>query len=684
MFFNLDRCLQCRTPNNPGNLYVKPTKFWFCSEECASDAVTDMVPKEYQNGLYRTNDDYPPIKELKKALEEKVNTGDMSQDKGQHAYVSQSMAIWNEYDAKKKAAWAKASKDMLNRVREEWDFVLKKRAEDEAEAAEKERQKQLIESEREAIRMERENERKARELERDRERQERDDEKRRVEDEKLVEKERMRIEQDDARKPRKIPDILRFEHTHILGGSGAGKSTLIIREFFNIIGSIGTAYGLPWQRRPSVVLIDPKGTLADRLARFEGYYEDQLIYIDPTIYPCALNMFAKPKRTYTQEFQDQMETLTCSLLQYIFSSKGAALTDKQSTAFSYAIRLISSIPDADIRTLSALLLDKPNHKIGGVRPDSPFKPYIDRLDPTARAFFENRFYDATDYAPTKDQIATRIDGLLRVPTFQKMFFCKENTLDMFSLLQTPCKVVLIGIPIGKLGEENTTLLARYMVALVVQGIFERSVLPKSEWLPSFLIIDEAQLVMDEIKTPQLFNLAREYRLGVTIAHQNIEEQLSDALFSTISSSTRTKYASTASGRDAAMMARNMRCDPGFILDQPITDKHGSFACYSRGITPHPFSYGLNFEKDNQFPMVNDERFSFKLMCMKYQYGAQERAPEEARPPFSQSQTAETHEGSSKPEPSCVVTSPPAHADADPIVPEEKQKDKPKPWRPKKR
>jgi hypothetical protein len=42
--------------------------------------------------------------------------------------------------------------------------------------------------------------------------------------------------------------------------------------------------------------------------------------------------------------------------------------------------------------------------------------------------------------------------------------------------------------------------------------------------PAFLIIDEAQDVIDEVKTPELLEQSREFKLGVTIAHQNMWRQ----------------------------------------------------------------------------------------------------------------------------------------------------------------
>jgi len=177
------------------------------------------------------------------------------------------------------------------------------------------------------------------------------------------------------------------------------------------------------EEAPSIVVIDPKGTMVDQLRRLDcfAFYPDEmndcdrLVIIDPTLFPAALNMFAPPKRKYPPEIAQQLENNAISLFQYVFSSKGSALTDKQLTCFSYAVSLMFKIPCATIHTFLDLMNDKPIPKVGGMRPDSPFKLYIDELRPTAKRFFYNSFYDITEYGATKDHktITTRRLPLLR-------------------------------------------------------------------------------------------------------------------------------------------------------------------------------------------------------------------------------------------------------------------------------
>ena len=131
--------------------------------------------------------------------------------------------------------------------------------------------------------------------------------------------------------------------------------------------------------------------------------------------------------------------------------------------------------------------------------------------------------------------------MLRFPAFDAMFSTPENKIDMFDHLQNG-RIVLISSPKAILGTEGSQLFSRYMVALTLQAAFERITVPRQQWHPALLVIDEAQDVVDEVKTQELLQQAREFKLGVTIAHQQIKGQLTEALFSTISANTRIKYA----------------------------------------------------------------------------------------------------------------------------------------------
>ena len=158
--------------------------------------------------------------------------------------------------------------------------------------------------------------------------------------------------------------------------------------------------------------------------------------------------------------------------------------------------------------------------------DSPkerrFYPHMQKLgerDAGARRFFENDFY-TTGFSETRQQIKTRLYEILSKPELMEMFAAGQNKLSIFDCLQQR-KMVLINTAMPQLGSKASQLLGRYFIAATLNAAFARAAIPKSQWTPAFLIIDEFQDFADEAKTPELLRLAREYNLGVIIAHQNM-------------------------------------------------------------------------------------------------------------------------------------------------------------------
>ena len=68
--------------------------------------------------------------------------------------------------------------------------------------------------------------------------------------------------------------------------------------------------------------------------------------------------------------------------------------------------------------------------------------------------------------------------------------------------------------------------------------------------------------------------------------------MSEALRSTLAANTSIKYAGGVSARDASFMAKDMRCEPDFVLQQRKRAGMTQFACYVRGFTESPVSVTL--------------------------------------------------------------------------------------------
>jgi hypothetical protein len=177
---------------------------------------------------------------------------------------------------------------------------------------------------------------------------------------------------------------------------------------------------------------------------------------------------------------------------------------------------------------------------------------------------------------------------------------------MFDAIQNG-KIILVNTAKGMLGAAGSSLLGRFVIAQVLAAAFERVAHHQDTWRPAFLFVDEAQEYFDD-KTAELLDQAREFRVGITVAHQRIEGQVSDALASALATNTAIKYAAALSYRDASFMARNMQCDPEFIQGQRLTQTHTNFACYARGVTDSAISVAVPLlALENRPQMTEAER-----------------------------------------------------------------------------
>jgi hypothetical protein len=133
-------------------------------------------------------------------------------------------------------------------------------------------------------------------------------------------------------------------------------------------------------------------------------------------------------------------------------------------------------------------------------------------------------------------------------------FSNVNKLDFFDELNRGT-IILVNTSENLLKDGSATF-GRYIIARVVAAAFERAPIPLDERRQAFLIVDEAAPYFDKT-FEKLLNRVRQFKLGVVIAFQNLE-QASEKLRSTIASSTAIKYAGGTGYNDARWLAREMR------------------------------------------------------------------------------------------------------------------------------
>lgn len=593
MRLTLDRCLQCGTPVRP-SISILPTypdvaadgrfantDYWFCSRDCYALALDGFVPARWHFRTESKND--PEIQTLVRALNEDLRRFGRSDDCDFDSY---------EYQRRN-------SQDKVNQRGEKWKaekLSIRTAAQSDLRA--------LIYRE---IQIEREkNDAKVRESVLK--------EQAKIETEQAKQQARLAAELleqeafEEKLKPRPIPESLRMQHTHILAPSGYGKTTLIQQLILN---------DLDKPNPPGYVIIDPKGEMVERLGRLAvfrpheaegqtnmGRHADRLVIVDLKDERLPqLNMFSMPNvegRAKQRVLNNLIEALA-----YVFSSSKSPLTQRQSIPFSFVVKLVFFM-GGNINTLADVLQDTKEKR----RFAKEIAAFCES-DDGAKRFFEHDFYEV-GFKATKEQIRARLYEIISRPELMAMFGAQENKLSIFDCLQQG-KIVLVNTA-RPMGAEASAILGRYMIALTINAAFSRYAIPKDQWRPAYLVIDEFQDFVDEEKSPEMLRLAREYNLGIVLAHQNMYcAEFTESIRNSISTNTTIKYCAGAEGADRSYMARDLRCEQEFFSSHTEPKNgYGHFACYVRGMgLNHPFIYPVaygNVEARPQMPDIVYRRF----------------------------------------------------------------------------
>jgi hypothetical protein len=400
--------------------------------------------------------------------------------------------------------------------------------------------------------------------------------------------------------PFAVPFPARFEHTHIVGGSGHGKTQLMQLMILKDLLASREDYR-------SIVVIDSQGDLIQAISHLEYFsprlsnsLADRLLIVDPNDveFPTSLNMFdfnRERLKRYRPVDRERILNGIIELYEFIFGALlGAELTARQGVIFKYLARLMVEIPDATIHTFRELMED------GG-----QFRPYMERLPPTARSFFMTRFFDRS-FTETKRQVLTRLWGVLSNAVFDRMFSQQRNAIDMFDAMNSG-KIVLINTAKELLKQDGCAIFGRFFIALIAQAVLQRANLAGHERNPTFVYIDEAQDYFDE-NIDHLLNQARKYRVGMVLAHQNLD-QLSAGLRASVMASTSIKFAGGVSAKDARVFGEEMRCDADFVQSMRKRRTETDFACFIRNVTGNALTLSIPLGAVEAMPRITDVEFS---------------------------------------------------------------------------
>jgi Type IV secretion-system coupling protein DNA-binding domain len=417
--------------------------------------------------------------------------------------------------------------------------------------------------------------------------------------------------------PVAIPLASRFEHMHIVGGSGHGKTQLLQNFILHDINKLR-------EGGRSVIVIDSQGDLIRQIQQLAILEEisDRVVIIDPHEInaPPALNLFdigLDRLAHYTPLEQEMLLNGAIELYKYMFGALlGADLTQKQGLIFRYLALLVMLVPNATIKTF-----------MGFLQAPERIRPHLTRLneDAAVRVFFETQFF-AKKFDDTREQILTRLWGVIANQTLERMLSNERNKLDLFTAMNRG-SLLLINTAKDLLKQEGCEILGRFFIALICQAAQERASIAVEKRMPTFVYIDEAHDYFDA-NMENMFNEVRKYAVGLCIAHQNLD-QFEQELLSTVTASTSIKLVGGLSAKDAAFFSRNMRCEPDVLLNMRKYDNRSEFACFVRNLTTRPIPLTVPFGTMEKEPTLSTSVLEAIKAQNRARYCASTDSPKQA-------------------------------------------------------
>jgi len=292
----------------------------------------------------------------------------------------------------------------------------------------------------------------------------------------------------------------RFRHVYIIWQTGTGKTTLMLLQ---AIRDLEAGNGFCY--------IDPHGDACeDLLSHFPKERIDDLIYFDlsNTEYPIGFNPLQA-------EDEDERDIITNDLVEMFVNMYGPEIFGPRiQDYFRNACFLLMEQPEwGTLIDIMRLFTDEAfaESKIRNVK-----NPIISaRWNKTYKKMGKREKEEAIPFMQAKFGPFTTgvyIRNIIGQP---------KPSFDMFQAMQEK-KVILCNLSKGLAGEVNSQLIGRMLVMQMKIAALKRAGIAQEDRVPYFLYIDEFQNYVSK-SIESVLSEARKYKLGLTIAHQYIDQ-----------------------------------------------------------------------------------------------------------------------------------------------------------------
>ncbi len=291
----------------------------------------------------------------------------------------------------------------------------------------------------------------------------------------------------------------RVRHTHVIGASGTGKTTFLL----NLIRQdIENGEGL--------AVFDPHGDLIDSvLGMIPKSRLDDVIVLDPSDeeHIVGLNILAA--------HSDSERSLLASDLTSVFRRLSTSWGDQMESVLRNGIlAFLESSRGGSLNDLRRFLMDAAFRK-----------DFLQTVTDPEIVYYWTKAFPLLTGGKSIGPLLTRLDEFLSRKPIRYMVSQTDNRLDFADILDSG-KILLIKLPQGLIGRENTALLGSLITAKLQMAAMNRQRMPSSQRRDFWCYMDEFQNFI----TPSMSEIlagARKYRLGMILAHQELRQLEAD-------------------------------------------------------------------------------------------------------------------------------------------------------------
>lgn len=337
----------------------------------------------------------------------------------------------------------------------------------------------------------------------------------------------------------------RTRHTYVIGKTGMGKSTLLENMAIQDI-----------QNGEGMCFIDPHGSTAEKLLKYVPEHRiKDVVYFAPfdNEYPIALNIL--------EHVDESKRHLVASGLMDAF--KKVFGEDQFSGRMVYLL-------------LNAILslLENEGESLMGINRIFADKEYRKKIisnvkDPAVLSFWNDEFAKYTDkyVQEATPAIQNKIGQFISNPMIRNIVGQKKTSFDVREIMDNR-KILICNFSIGLTGKDNVDLIGSLLITKIFLAALSRADLPEEELkksAPFYFYVDEFQNFVND-SFAQILSQARKYNLGLTMAHQYIE-QLDDTVRAAVFGNVGTMISFRVGANDAEALEKEFA--PTFTADDIV-------------------------------------------------------------------------------------------------------------------